>query len=155
MRILFVGLTCCFLMLCGGVAQAQDTGTVIMCGLLSALTHAPLTANLNCQASAMAKQNVTQPAPSSGGECANLGHYGDIPSGNTYTCFESGHDMVVQGINTNTGSHWHTIIDKDTGIQTGMNAAGQSWRYDPSTGSYNNYATGEHCSGFGANRVCQ
>ena len=59
----------------------------------------------------------------------------------------------INGYNPYTGSTWNTTV-KPNGQQSGTDADGNSWTYNPQTGFYMNYGTGKMCTGTGAARVC-
>jgi hypothetical protein len=78
----------------------------------------------------------------------------DYQSGNRYTTTpQYGGGVTVRGSNLNTGTNWTTRVTPD-GRQSGTDASGAYWTFNPSTGTYFNYGTGVHCTGTGAARVC-
>lgn len=56
-------------------------------------------------------------------------------------CYQSNGYGGVQGHNSNTGSNWSSQSYGST--TTGTDSHGNSWSYDRSSGSYQNYGTGE------------
>ena len=84
----------------------------------------------------------------------NSGSTYDWRSGNRYSWYQDSLGTThVRGSNGITGSMWRSTIDKD-GQQRGTDSNGNMWRYNPDTGSYINYGTGEMCFGRGAIRTC-
>ena len=78
----------------------------------------------------------------------------DWQSGSRYTTTTRPNgEATVRGYNYNTGATGNTTIKPD-GKQRGTDAAGNPWTYNPATGSYMNYGTGQMCTGKGAARVC-
>ena len=81
----------------------------------------------------------------------------DWQSGNRYVIEHHNNvieqDTHVKGYNFNTGSRWETTIDND-GDMKGHDADGNMWKYDDSSGFYQNYGTGKTCIGKGAARSC-
>lgn len=78
----------------------------------------------------------------------------DWRSGNRYTTTtnEDG-SATVRGNNYQTGARWKSTIEED-GQQSGTDADGNRWRYNPDTKTYRNFGTGQVCRGEGSRRVC-
>lgn len=78
----------------------------------------------------------------------------DRQSGNRYTTTTNPDGSAeVRGNNYQTGARWRTTIDAD-GQQRGTDADGNRWKYNPTTGRYYNYGTGQTCTGTGNRRTC-
>lgn len=78
----------------------------------------------------------------------------DRQSGNRYsTTINPDGSAEVRGNNYQNGTRWRTTIDAD-GQQRGTDADGNRWKYNPTTGRYYNYGTGQTCTGTGARRTC-
>lgn len=78
----------------------------------------------------------------------------DWQSGNAYrTQPRPDGSTTVYGNNYGQGTSWQTTIKPD-GRQTGTDADGNMWTYNPQTGTYLNLGTGKMCTGKGAARVC-
>lgn len=78
----------------------------------------------------------------------------DWQSGNSYNWSTSPSGSVrLRGFNSRTGSNWTTTI-QPSGDMQGFDSRNGSWRYDDSTGFYQNFGTGRTCIGKGAARTC-
>lgn len=78
----------------------------------------------------------------------------DWRSGNSYTTTTSPDgSATVRGNNYQNGAQWRTTIQPD-GQQRGTDADGNMWRYDPRSKTYQNFGTGQICTGTGYGRVC-
>lgn len=90
------------------------------------------------------ERRAIPPAPSS--TC-------DVQSGNCYyTQRRQDGSSSTQGSNPQTGALWQSQTDQN-GLQSGMDAKGNYWTYDPRTGAYTN-TNGHTCVGLGDARVC-
>jgi hypothetical protein len=79
--------------------------------------------------------------------------YRDWRSGNTYNIERDDDGTVtVYGRNYNTGSRWRNVIEPD-GDQRGVDSNGNRWRYNSTTGRYQN-SDGSGCIGHGLRRTC-
>lgn len=77
----------------------------------------------------------------------------DYQSGNQITTTPSyGGGATIRGYNTQTGSTWNTRVQPN-GNATGVDASGNMWTYNKSTGNYMN-SNGTVCIGKGALRTC-
>jgi hypothetical protein len=96
----------------------------------------------------------TPPSYSAPSYESNSGSTYDAKSGNRYSWYQDSLGTThVRGSNLNTGSMWRSTIEKD-GDQRGTDSNGNMWRYNPDTGRYINYGTGEMCFGRGTLRTC-
>lgn len=78
----------------------------------------------------------------------------DRKSGNRYrTTINPDGSATIRGNNYQTGARWKSTIDED-GQQSGTDADGNRWRYNPDTKTYRNFGTGQVCRGEGSRRVC-
>lgn len=67
----------------------------------------------------------------------------DWNSGNAYNTTRSSNGATqMNGYNSNSGSTWQTNYNSN-GNMSGQDKKGNSWDYNKSTGTYNNYGTGE------------
>lgn len=77
----------------------------------------------------------------------------DPQTGNSYVTTPSyGGGAQVRGYNLGTGSNWNTTVQPN-GDMRGMDADGNTWRYNNSSGSYMN-SNGTICTGKGVFRNC-
>lgn len=79
-------------------------------------------------------------------------HY-DYKTGNSYNVQRTyGGGAAINGFNTRTNSTWNTRVQPN-GNMSGMDAGGNYWNYNKSTGSYWN-SNGTSCFGKGQFRQC-
>lgn len=78
----------------------------------------------------------------------------DWRSGNMYNWNRNSSGQTqLRGYNFRNGSQWNTTIQPN-GNMRGMDGGGNMWRYDNSTGFYQNFGTGRTCYGKGYARFC-
>lgn len=78
----------------------------------------------------------------------------DWRSGNSYTWNKAFDGTTnLRGFNVQNGTHWNTTIQPN-GDMHGLDGKNNYWTYHQGTGFYQNFGTGQICTGQGYARQC-